>query len=94
MSFLNSCNSVLEIPSIKESADVVRVLSATESGFANEDLKYVQAHYKSVGEIKSLLTIAETARQAEGGTLGERFIEICHSSLPLNTDNKMADFME
>jgi vesicle-fusing ATPase len=92
MSFLNSCNSVLEIPSIKEGADVVRILSAT-GGFANEDLKYIGTHFNRIGEIKSLLTIAETARQAKGGSLGERFIEICHNTLPLNNDTKMPDFI-
>jgi len=81
MSFLTSCNAVLEIPPITDSADVVRILSASGS-FSPEDLKYIGHHFKSVVEMKSLLTIAETARQGEGATLGERFIEICSSILP------------
>jgi vesicle-fusing ATPase len=92
MSFLHSCNSVLEIPSVKDGADVERILNAT-GGFPHEDLKYIGSHFNRIGEIKSLLTIAETARQAKGGSLGERFIEICHNTLPLNNDTKMSDFI-
>jgi len=92
MSFLHSCNSVLEIPSIKDGADIVRILSSV-GGFPSDDLKYIGSHYNRIGEIKSLLTIAETARQASGGTLGERFIEICHNTLPVNNDNKMPEFI-
>jgi len=91
MSFLSSCNSVLEVPSIKEGGDIVNVLNAS-GGFSSDDLKYIGSHWNRVGEIKNILTIAETARQAEGGTLGERFIEICHNTLPLNNEIKMPDF--
>jgi len=85
MSFLSACNAVLEIPSITDSGDVVRILSAS-GGFSADDLKYIGGHFNSVAEMKSLLTIAETARQGEGGTLGERFIEICANIFPSNRD--------
>jgi len=91
MSFLTSVNAVLEIPSITDSADVVRVLSAS-GGFTPEDLKYIGNNFKSIAEIKSLLTIAETARQGEGGTIGERFITICSDILPTNREKLTDDF--
>jgi vesicle-fusing ATPase len=85
MSFLPSFNAVLEVPSISAGTDVIRVLEAS-GGFSADDLKYIANHYHSVGEVKSLLTIAETARQGEGGTLGQRFIEVCSNILPQNRD--------
>jgi len=90
MSFLTAVNAVLEIPSITDSGDVVRILAAS-GGFSADDLKYIGHHFNSVVEMKSLLTIAETARQGEGGTLGERFIEICSNILPPNGDTKEKD---
>jgi len=93
MSFLTSCNAVLDIPSITDGDDVVRVLE-TFGGFSGEDLKFIRNNYKSTAGIKSLLTIAETARQGEGRTLGERYIEICGSILLKHKDHekKLDDF--
>jgi len=93
MNFLTSCNAILEVPSITDGDDVVRVLESF-GGFSGEDLKYIRSNYKSTAGIKSLLTIAETARQGEGRTLGERYIEICSSILLKNKENdkRLDDF--
>jgi len=90
MSFLTALNAVLDLPSITDSSDVVRILSAS-GGFTPEDLKFIGYNYKSIAEIKSLLTIAETARQGEGGTIGERFIAICSDILPNNREKLTPD---
>jgi len=92
MGFLTSCNAVLDLPNITDGDDVVRVLE-TFGGFSPEDLKHIRNHFNSVAGIKSLLTIAETARQGEGRTLGERFIDICGNILMKNKeDRKIDDF--
>jgi len=80
MGFISSFNAAIEIPSINRGEDVVRILSES-GGFSEADLKYIGKSYKYTGEIKQLLTIAETARQGQGRTLGERFIEICSVAL-------------
>jgi len=93
MGFLSSCSAVLDLPSITDGDDVVRVLE-TFGGFSAEDLKFIRNNYKSTAGIKSLLTIAETARQGEGRTLGERYIEQCGVILLKNKDydKKLDDF--
>jgi vesicle-fusing ATPase len=87
MGFLTSCNAILELPSITDGHDVVRVLEGI-GGFSPEDLKHIRNNFNSVATIKTLLTIAETARQGEGRTLGERFIEICGNILTRNKELK------
>jgi len=91
MGFLTSFNAVLGIPSITDSLDVVRVLESS-GGFSADDFKFIRSNYNSVASIKSLLTISETARQGEGKTLGERFIDHCASVLPQQKDLKSDDF--
>jgi len=88
---LTSFNAVLEIPQITDSLDVERVLVSSGS-FSAEDLKFIRSNYNSVASIKSLLTISETARQGEGKTLGERFIDHCLHILPQQKDLKSDDF--
>uniref|UniRef100_A0A6B2KYK5 Vesicle-fusing ATPase n=1 Tax=Arcella intermedia TaxID=1963864 RepID=A0A6B2KYK5_9EUKA len=75
MSFLSSCNSVLEIPSLTSGQDVCNVLNQLGQ-FSTEDLKLISRNFSGAIEIKPLLTLAETAIQASGGTLGDRFLEV------------------
>jgi len=84
MSFLHSCNAVLNVPTIKKGSDVRCVLE-TLGGFSTEDLKLIEARYKSSLGIKMLLTLTETAKQGETGTLGERFLGV------LDNDSKGDD---
>jgi len=80
MSFLYSCDSVLDMPSITSGADVCKVLQSI-GGFSPDDFKLITAKWNGVIEIKRLLILVETARQGEGGTLGERFLEICKRNI-------------
>jgi len=91
MGFLTSFNAVMEIPQLVDNLDVVRVLESS-GGFSAEDLKFIRSHYNSIASIKSLLTISETARQGEGKSLGERFIDHCLHILPQQKDLKNDDF--
>jgi len=80
MSFLYSCNAVLEVPNVTTGKDVCKVLTAL-GGYGSEDLLLVASKFNGSVPIKTLITIAETARQSDGGTLGERFLEACQKNM-------------
>jgi len=78
LGFMDSCDTVLHIPSVRTGPEIVTVLQ-TVKGYSREDLNLIAREWQGQIEIKKLITLAEMAlasQSASGESLGKVFLKL------------------
>jgi len=77
LGFLDSCDSVLNLPSVKSGQEVATVLQQVQ-GFNRDDLAVIAREWQGSIEIKKLITLAEMALAScgRGDSVGKVFLNV------------------
>jgi len=81
MEFLSVVNSVIRVPSLNTGTQVCQVLEQL-GGCSSEDVARIGREFHGTIEIKQLITLIETAKQAEGDSFAEKFLSLVNTSSP------------
>jgi len=84
MDFLSVVSAVLRVPSLTSGAQVCKVLEQL-GGFSAEDLAKIKRDFSAPTiEIKKLVAIIESAKQAEGESFADKFLSMVNKSITVS----------
>jgi len=89
MDLLSVVNAVLRVPSLISGAQVCKVLEQL-GGFSAEDLAKIKRDFSGPSiEIKKLVAIIESAKQAEGESFADKFLSMVNKSITVSKKKKV-----
>jgi len=92
LGFIDCCDSVLSVPSVKSGSEVVTVLQQIQ-GFGKADLELIRREWQGSIEIKKLVTLAEMALASkEGNDVGKTFLNLYKAGHVSRKRQQRSDF--